>query len=245
MEKFIALSPSTKKILKVARMSASLPVNVLITGQTGVGRKLLAFEVSPDAYVFKAKDLEKLLIEKKVNLDEYPVIIVHNIDSVINKQEFINKLNGTRIIATSIDVSDELSSHFAVKLEIPPLDQREEDLEELTLQYIREASKIYSSSIVKEDIRIDLSGNGVTLKQSIFKAILLKSIKKAEMMDVLYDYSYKALQDGADYKKLVELFEIPILNAARAIYKSQLQMAKNLKMNRITLRKKLNKYFGE
>ena len=43
MEKFIALSPSTKKILKVARMSASLPVNVLITGQIGVGRLLLAF----------------------------------------------------------------------------------------------------------------------------------------------------------------------------------------------------------
>ncbi len=47
------------------------------------------------------------------------------------------------------------------------------------------------------------------------------------------------------YKQLLEVFEIPLLKAAKKVYKSQLQMANKLNINRITLRKKLNKYFGE
>ncbi len=245
MEKFIALSESTKKILKVAQMSVSLPVNVMIIGQSGVGRKLLAKEIAPDAHSFLARDLEKILIEKSINLEEHPTIIIYNIHTVLNKKEFMDRLKGVKIIATTFDLVEEYSNFFAVKIEIPSLDQRPEDLEELTYQYIKEASKIYSSSISRDDIRIDLSGNGITLKQSVFKSILLKSISKQEMMDTLGDFCQRELKNGSDYKKLLELFEIPLLKAAKKVFRSQLQMANNLKINRITLRKKLNKYFGE
>jgi DNA-binding NtrC family response regulator len=245
MKKFIALSPSTKKILKVAKMSATLPVNVLITGEAGVGRKLLSSTISPDAQSFKAKELEKLINSNNIDLEQFNTLIVYDIHKVTNKQEFINKLKDIKVVATSFDIVDELNEYFAVKIEIPPLDTRVEDLDELTNIYIKEATKIYSLSILKKDIKRDLSGNGITLKQSIYKSILLKSISKKEMMDTLNNFFLRELKDGKNYKALLEVFEIPLLKASRKIFKSQLQMANNLKINRITLRKKLHKYFGE
>jgi DNA-binding NtrC family response regulator len=245
MKKFIALSPSTKKILKVAKMSATLPVNVLITGEAGVGRKLLSSTISPDAQSFKAKELEKLINSNNIDLEQFNTLIVYDIHKVTNQQEFINKLKDIKVVATSFDIVDELNEYFAVKIEIPPLDTRVEDLDELTNIYIKEATKIYSLSILKKDIKRDLSGNGITLKQSIYKSILLKSISKKEMMDTLNNFFLRELKDGKNYKALLEVFEIPLLKASRKIFKSQLQMANNLKINRITLRKKLHKYFGE
>ena len=245
MKKFIALSPSTKKILKVAKMSATLPVNVLITGEAGVGRKLLSSTISPDAQSFKAKELEKLINSNNIDLEQFNTLIVYDIHKVTNKQEFINKLKDIKVVATSFDIVDELNEYFAVKIEIPPLDTRVEDLDELTNIYIKEATKIYSLSILKKDIKRDLTGNGITLKQSIYKSILLKSISKKEMMDTLNNFFLRELKDGKNYKALLEVFEIPLLKASRKIFKSQLQMANNLKINRITLRKKLHKYFGE
>ncbi len=245
MEKFIAHSESTKKILNVAKMSASLPVNVLITGEDGVGRKLLAYEILPDTQSFDAKELEKLINTKTIDLEQYSSLIIFNIHKVLNRQEFMSKLEDIKIVATTFDLNNEYVSYFAVKLEIPSLNQRPEDLEELISIYIKEASKIYTSSILRKDIKIDLSGNGITLKQSIYKSILLKSISKVEMMDTLYSFFIKELKDGKDYKALLEMFEIPLLKASKKVFKSQLQMSEKLNINRMTVRKKLNKYFGE
>ena len=91
---------------------------------------------------------------------------------------------------------------------------------------------------------MDLTGNGITLKQSIYKSILLQSMNKYEVMDTLYDFFVRELKEERTYKTLLEVFEIPLLKASKKVYKSQLQTAKKLNINRITLRKKLNKYFG-
>ncbi len=245
MEDFIALSPSSKKILKIAQMSSDLPVNVIILGQTGIGRKLLAKKILPNAQSFMAKELEKLIIDNKINLQEYNAIIIYDINKVINKVEFFDKLKSLKIVATGFTEDQDYMNNFAVKLEVPPLEERKEDLDELIQIYTKEAKKIYSSSITSEDIKIDISGNAVTLKQSIYKSVLLKSITKQEMMDTLNDFFIREFKDDRSYKQLLEIFEIPLLKAARKVYKSQLQMANKLNINRITLRKKLNKYFGE
>jgi len=75
MDKFIALSQSTKKILSIAQMASSLPVNVLISGDIGVGKTLLASEISHNAPIFEAKILEQAIINKTINLNEYDAII--------------------------------------------------------------------------------------------------------------------------------------------------------------------------
>jgi DNA-binding NtrC family response regulator len=245
MDKFVAYSPSSKKILKIAQLSASLPVNIIILGQTGVGRKLLAAKILPDAKSFNARELEKLISKKLIKLQEYNELIIYDINKVLNKSQFLNELSSVKIVATGFKEDEAYVNTFAVKLEIPPLEEREEDLKELIKQYTKEAKKIYPSTIIPKDINIDISGNGITLKQSIYKSILLKSMNKKEIVDTLYDYFMRDFKDEKSYKELLEIFEIPLLKAAKKVYKSQLQMANRLKINRITLRKKLTKYFGE
>lgn len=245
MKKFITKSPSSYKILKIAQLSAQLPVDVIILGQAGVGRKLLSKEVLPNAQSYEAKTLEKLIIDNKINLEGLNSIIIYNINQVLNKIEFLEKLEGIKIVATGFICDEDYLDKFAVKIEILPLDERKEDLEELKQFYTDEAKKIYSSNITPRDIKIDLSGNGITLKQSIYKSVLLKSITKQELMDTLNDFFVREFKVQRTYKQLLEIFEIPMLKAAKKVYKSQLQMANKLSINRITLRKKLNKYFGE
>ena len=145
MEKFISISQASKKVLKIAKMSADLPVNVIIFGQIGVGRKLLASEVLPNAQAFEGRKLEKLILDNKINLEEYNTIIIYNINKVLNKNEFLSKLQGIKIVATGFYEEQDYINQFAVKIDILPLDERKEDLEALTEIYIKEASKIYAS----------------------------------------------------------------------------------------------------
>jgi DNA-binding NtrC family response regulator len=246
MKKFIAKSQNSKQALKIAQMSSKLPVNVIILGQIGVGKKLLAKEILQDIQSYDAQILEELIIAKKINLDENNnKIIIFDIHKIANKTQFFQKLKGVKIVATSFDTNENFLNNFAVKINILPLEHRYEDLEELKKNYIKEARKIYAKTIIPQNIKIDLSGNGITLKQSIYKSILLKSLTKPELMDTLYDFFIKEFKVQRTYKELLAVFEIPLLKASKTAFNSQLQMAKKLKINRITLRKKLNYYFGQ
>ena len=61
----------------------------------------------------------------------------------------------------------------------------------------------------------------------------------------LEQFILNKLKKEYNYKDLLEYFEIPLLKAAKKEYKSQLQMANKLQINRITLRKKIDQYSTE
>ncbi|MEA3315475.1 MAG: Fis family transcriptional regulator, partial [Campylobacterota bacterium] len=128
-------------------------------------------------------------------------------------------------------------------IEVLPLKERKEDLEELKNIYIKEANKIYETSKIFKDIEIDLSTNGISLKKSIYKAIALQSTKKEDIEDILYNFFLLELEKEKDYRTLLEIFEVSLLNASKQLYSSQLKMSKKLNINRITLRKKIAQYF--
>lgn len=245
MNKFIAKSESSKKLLNIAQMSSSLPVNILVIGPKGVGKKILAQNILPDASIFDAKTLEETLINKTANIEEFMEIILTNIEQVVNKKEFLERLSNIKVVATTTYLPQDIESWFAVKLDIPPLEERKEDLEELIKIYLKEAKEIYEIEIDSQDIDIDLSTNGVSLKKSIFKNSILKSLKDEDMSYSLEQFILAKLQKEYNYKELLEYFEIPLLKAAKKEYKSQLQMANKLQINRITLRKKLDHYSSE
>jgi transcriptional regulator with PAS, ATPase and Fis domain len=245
MEKFIATSQISQQILKSAKLSADLPINTLIYGQNGVGKKLLAHEILPNALLINGGELEKLIIAKQIDLDSYQSIIVDSIDDILNVEEFFKQLKNIKIVGTNIDRNDKFNQYFAIKIEIPPLRERPEDLDEIIEMYKKEAMSIYNTHIPVKNIEIDLSENGITLKQSIYKSILLQSINTKDMLQTMENYLTKKLENGDTYRDLIEIFEIPLLKAAKKIYKSQLQMADKLEINRITLRKKIHQYFGE
>ncbi len=245
MNKFIAKSESSKKLLNIAQISSSLPVNILIIGPKGVGKKILAQNILPDASIFDARTLEETLINKTANIEEYVEIIITNIEQVVNKKEFLERLIHIKVVATSTYLPQDIEASFAVKLDIPPLAERKEDLEELIKIYLKEAKEIYEIDIESKDIDIDLSTNGVSLKKSIFKNSILKSLKDEDMSYSLEQFILNKLKKEYNYKDLLEYFEIPLLKAAKKEYKSQLQMANKLQINRITLRKKIDQYSAE
>ncbi len=245
MKHFIAKSQSSKKILNIAQMSASLPVNILIIGEIGVGKKLLAQEILPASPIFEAKVLEESIINNSIDLNEYSQMIILNLDSVLNKKEFLENLETIKIVATTKQNMSDIEIKFAIKIDIPPLQNRPEDLNELISIYSSEAKDIYNLDIDDKNIVIDLSKNGISLKQSIYKSIFITSLKEEDIMNGFENFLLKKFDTQKDYRDLLKYFEIPLLKAAKKKYKSQLQMANNLNINRITLRKKLEQYFGD
>jgi len=245
MKNFIAKSEASKKILNIAQMSANLPVNVLIVGEIGVGKKLLAQEILRNCQIFEAKVLEESIINRTIDMNEYSQIIVLNLELVLNKKEFLSNLEGIKVVATTQYQLSDIEVQFAIKIDISPLIEREEDLQELIYIYSSEAKNIYDIDIDEKNISIDLSKNGISLKQSIYKSIFLKSLQDDDVMEGLESFLLKKLESNSDYRELLKYFDIPLLRAAKTKYKSQLQMANNLHLNRITLRKKIDLYIGD
>ena len=246
MNSFIAKSDETKNILQSALLAINLPVNILILGNEGLGKKLLANEIIKDVQSFDALLLEELINTKKINLAHYKTLIIYDLHNVLNKNEFLFNCKDLKIIATTLNDGNEYANTFAVKIQMPSLNTKSEDFKYISNEYIKEATILsQNTNINKDEIKYDLSQNGITLKKSIFKSIFNSSLNEDEFIKSFEDYLYEEVKKGKTYKELLGLFEIPLLNASKKAFKSQLKISNQLGINRITLRKKLDQYFGE
>jgi len=116
----------------------------------------------------------------------------------------------------------------------------------LNTEYIKEAKELSENTTIDiSKIKYDLSLNGISLKKSIFKSIFNNSLNDNELMKSFEEFLFEEVKKDKTYKELLGLFEIPLLNASKKAFKSQLKISNQLGINRITLRKKLDQYFGE
>jgi len=244
MKKFIVKSPESKKVLHIAQVSSSLPVNILIRGEMGVGKKLLCKEIAPTAITMDGKFLETAIRNRNINLEEYQELVITDLNKVLNKKEFLAHLSNIKIIGTSQTNIHEIEEEFAIKIDISPLKERPEDLEQIANLYIKEANEIYNSEVALNNISTDINENGISLKKSIFKNTLLCSLNDEDMTKALENYIATKLEEENTYKDFLKTIEVPLLVVAKEKFKSQLQMATKLNINRITLRKKIDQYFG-
>jgi len=244
MRKFIAKSEESKKILNIVQVSSNLPVNVVIRGESGVGKKLLAKEILPNAISMDGKFLENSIINNSINIDQYKELIITNIHQVLNKKEFLDNLINIKIVATSKTLIQDIEEQFAIKVDISPLIERKEDLDEISNIYIANANRIYNSNVSLDNLKLDVSENGISLKKSIYKNTLLNSMSEEDITTALENFISDKLDEHNTYKYFLKIMEIPLLNVAKLKFKSQLQMATKLNLNRITLRKKIEQYFG-
>jgi len=242
MDEFVAFSKASQDTLKIAMLSSDLPVNIILVGEKAVGKNHLAKLISPSAKVYEAVDLEDSLTRKSLDYNSFSEIIINNIHKIDSTKNLIQELenHSIKIIATTIEYKDSYDELFQVKIDVPPLREREEDVEFLTQKYINEAKRLF---LIDEDIpsvKVDLSNNAISLKKSIYSSILFDSLDRESIMDLLENFFVKEFEHTTSYKELLKLFEIPLLRAGKKVFRSQLQMAKRFDINRNTLRKKLS-----
>jgi len=238
---YITASASSAQAFKTATLLKTLSVNSLITGEIGVGKKSLAQYILPDAPILDASNYDELLTA----LESASEIVITNLENSPNIKKILDivDMNNIRLIATAKssyfnEIADRL---FSIKFDIPPLEQRPEDVDQLIKKFIKEASLLFCTKeeFKIENFRPDLSQNSNSLRRQIMINYLLQDINENELMDIIQNYLVEKLGSNSDYKNFLHLYEVPIIRAGLQRFKSQLQLADKLGLNRNTLRKKI------
>jgi len=238
---FITACDASKEAFKTATLLKTLSVNALITGELGVGKKSLASYILPDAPVLDASKFEELLVA----LESSNEIIITNLEKSPNVKRMFDiiNINDVRVIATGKGsfYNKEIDDFFSVKFHIPPLQDRPEDVQLLVERFTSEASLLFGSY---EEFNIknfipDLSKNSNSLRRQVMIDFLLQDIKDIELMGIIENYISDKLGSNSDYKNFLYLYEVPLIRAGIAQFKSQLKLSDKLGLNRNTLRKKI------
>jgi DNA-binding NtrC family response regulator len=247
---FIAKSEVSKEIVNSVRLLKNIGVNVLICGQAGVGKKTLAREICADE-PFGSKDIQEMLKNTNFSISK-DTIVVDSIDKLSNFEKLAKwaNLNSIRVIATfnGNDIPRYFEEFFPINIYIPPLSERKEDVKPLIDLFSAEASSMLGIGGKKPDkMVLNLDQNAISLRKSIYFSYLFESIGEGEVMLLLEKLMFERMNNDKNtsenhYRDFSYLFEVPLLRASQKIHKSQLQMAKYLGLNRITLRKKLETY---
>ena len=246
MNKFITKSNESKQCYNLAKMATELKVNTLILGENGTGKKLLAREICEDCDVFSVSDFEEQIKTNKLpnNIN----LIIYDIDKANNLSYLLKvatKYN-IRIIATATISNDILKDNFLIAIQISPLANRKEDIEYIKNIYFEDAKKIFKVDNASID-DIDFSQNKFSLKEMIYRYLALNSLDFAQLQDNIEHHFTKEFklcekEKVKEYKQYFSFLEIPLLKSAQKVFKSQLNISNKLKINRMTLRKKLSFY---
>lgn len=246
MQEYIAKDSISKEILNSAKLLQAVEVNALILGENGVGKKSLAKYILPRSEIYEAKNLQKDIADE-VLLLQNEAIIVDKINEITNIDLFLKWIdeNSIRVIAISQteNLNQKIKDIFSINLEIPNLNKREEDTKALINKFSQEASSILDMPLIPlSKLIINISNNTHSLRKSIYFSYLFETIGEHEILMFLEKYISENLSGDNSYKDLSYIFEVPLLKASTKKYKSQVQVAKHLGLNRITLRKKLEIY---
>lgn len=246
---FIAYSNASKEALKSANLLKKISVNVLIEGEAGVGKKTLASSIVYNPTILSASEINGGSLSF-FDLENKTVVITdfNEIKNYDTLEKYINE-GKIRVIATSSKALDEklYERFFSAKIFLPPLNSRREDIKPLCTLFLEEARRIFGDApaLRAEDIKLDISKNCHSLKLSIFYAYIAKSISEVGLQNILEIYFEDKVGGKNDYRDLLHIFEIPLLRVSMKKFKSQLQVAEKLGLNRNTLRKKLQEYEKE
>ncbi len=238
---FLATSRASTEAFKTANLLKTLSVNALIYGETATGKLTLAQYILPNAPIFSSNDFEKLLEAINTNSE----LIITHIENAPNLKRLIDTIAASkvRVIVTSNDsnMNELLHDSFSVRIHLPPLRERLEDVKPLLELFLQEANKIFGEEKAFDmpGYELDLSQNASTLRKQLFLHYSFTNINENELMAVMEEYLSDKLGSKNDYRNYIHLYEVPLIRAGLKQFKSQLQLAEKLGLNRNTLRKKI------
>lgn len=233
----IAKSPHMQEIQKLATLLSNIKTNVLILGDTGVGKLTIAQMIAPKIPVVAANHANDVTQALKHSEE----VIIPHFDTIKNI-DLIPSSQG-RIIATATKRPKQsiIDKYFGMTIEIADLTSRPEDVEALAQKFYDEAVESFSLSSppLLEKAVLDLSTNCHSLRRSITQYLLLNTFDEEAMTKVLENYITLNFPEENAYDKLLPIFDKAIVMAAASYHKSQVMMANHLGINRNTLRKKI------
>jgi len=245
---FVTASEASAEAFKTANLLKLLSVNALITGERGTGKLSLARHVLPDAPIINASKFDELLVALQSNAS----LIITHIEKVPNFKTLYEQITkaSVRVVATGSEsfAHEGIDELFTVKVYLPPLRERPDDVEALKKQYMLEAETIFGEGkkLAVDAIVADLSHNAASLRRQIYLNYLLSNVEEEELMQIMEEFLLDRLGSNNDYRKFLHLYEAPLIKAGLKKFKSQLQLSDKLGLNRNTLRKKIseNKEYG-
>ena len=238
---FIATSDASLEALKTANLLKSLPINAFIFGQSGTGKKSLAKYILPNAPIVDGS----LYVELEDALSSNQTLIISNFDKIPNFDNFKSLLDQHEVriigLASSLFNSETIDHFFGIKVSLPPLIDRPEDVEVLVETFLQEANQLLD---VHSDIKInvdkmDLSKNAHSIRRHVYMQVQLQDIEEDELMGIIERFLLSRLGGNSDYRNFLYLYEAPLINAGLEKFKTQLKLADKLGLNRNTLRKKI------
>ncbi len=227
-------------ITKGLQLSKSLLVSSIIIGEPYTGKLTLVRSIYPQSLYVDANNLQEL----ENALKNYDEIIIYNFEAIVNIKNL--DLQNKRIIAIANKTRDfkSIEEHFAFIYMMPPLKDRLVEIKELTKKLSLE---IQNNLMMEQQIEIDpsvldLRQNFKSFKISLYKQLIKKSLTADDVSEVLFDFFMENLEGKNGYREHIGIYEKPLIIAGLKKYKSQLQLADVLGLNRNTLRKKIQEH---
>jgi DNA-binding NtrC family response regulator len=238
---FLTASNASIEAFKTASLLKGLGVNAVIIGERGIGKLTLARYILPHAPVIDANRFDELLDA----IESHSEVIIHRLDNVANLKRLIEALQKThtRVVATAGGrySQEQLEEIFTIRLALPPLAERSEDVALLIDAFVNEARQTLGKSEPFEmnGFVPDLSENALSLRRQVYLHYLFDSIGENDLMEIMEHYLIDKLGSNNDYRQFLHLYEVPLIRAGIKRFKSQLQLSERLGLNRNTLRKKI------
>lgn len=238
---FLGTSRASTEAFKTANLLKTLSVNALIYGENGTGKLTLARYILPNAPILNTHNFDELLEAIKSNRE----LIITHIEEAPNLKRLIDTINASniRVIVTTKEGAENelLQDNFSVRIHIPPLSERPEDIRPLLELFMQEANTIFGEDkpFVMPTYAFDLSRNAVSLRKQLFLYYQFSNIGENDLMAIIEQYLSDKLGSKNDYRNYLHLYEVPLIRVGLKQFKSQLQLADKLGLNRNTLRKKI------
>ncbi len=234
----VAYSHEMQEVKKLISLVSGVNVNTIIMGEEGVGKTLIAKNITPNAIVVCGEKPEDILKALK-NFDE---VIIENFDKLPNPDLPI--FERKKVVATSKKrIKDSsIDKLFGIKIELSPLSSRNEDIDGLIELFLKNAKRELSIDWTPEISSIDrnITQNAHSLKRAVYYALLCANTSKEQLGFIMEEYFYAHIEDeNENYKPFLDIFDSAVIGTNHKKFKSQLMMSYKMGINRNTLRKKI------